>query len=287
MYSSSPCHADTLVFPQPLSQILNLPLIYSSPHTTSQISSLWQAYHSAHPTLAPTFLSASIPPGTYASMVKLAKQHPVFLLPLPREQEGGKVGGGEASWEMFFLQWTFHPTPSVNHEDVDSTGRTREVERQPASSVMFTSLEEYKQKGEWARPWLVLTHYPDLHNNPLGHSAPPEPNVDAKGKAEVVIDPTAPPQAHPVVLMRGEISPSSTKSPVSSPLPSTDLALTQAEAQLLALGLQRFYCSTVQVGRESDEARREREEREALLRGFGKEGWDWNALVRLAFGGMV
>jgi hypothetical protein len=169
------------------------------------------------------------------------------------------------------------PAPSVNHEDVDSTGRTREVERQPASSVMFTSLEEYKQKGEWARPWLVLTHYPDLHNNPLGHPAPSEPNVDAKGKAEVVIDPTAPPQAHPVVLMRGEISPSSTKSPVSSPLPSTDLALTQAEAQLLALGLQRFYCSTVQVGRESDVARREREEREALLRGFGKEGWDWNA----------
>ena len=226
-------------------------------------------------------------------MVQLAKQHPVFLLPLPRETEAGKVGGKEASWEMFFLQWTFHPTPSMQNEDLDvgaGAGSSRRVERLPASSVMFTSLEEYKQKGEWARPWLVLTHYPDLHNNPLGHPAPPAPapsTTDPAASPRVIVRPDAPPQSHPVVLMRGEISPSSTKSTITSPLPSTDLALTQAEAQLLALGLQRFYCSTVDVVGESNESKRERREREGSLRSFGQEGWDWQGLVRMAFGGMV
>lgn len=220
-------------------------------------------------------------------MVQLAKKHPVFLLPLPRETEAGKTTGAEApSWEMFFLQWTFHPTPSVNAQDLKDG--LRGVERQPASSVMLTSLEEYKQNGEWARPWLVLTHYPDLHNNPIGNPSPPLPRTDpGSGKTLVDIKADAEAQHHPVILMRGEISPSNSKSPVSSPLPSMDLSLTQAEAQLLALGLQRFYCSTVKVEGESEKAAGERKERETLLRSFGAEGWDWKGLVRMAFGGMV
>ena len=203
----------------------------------------------------------------------------MFLLPLPREQPGEK--GEEKGWEMFFLQWTFHPTPSMTAEDV-SHGR-RGISRLPASSVMFTSLEEYKQKGEWARPFLVLTHYPDLHNNPIGNPppvAPPSPS------STITIDPHAPAQNHPLVLMRGEISPSSTKSPLNA-LPSADLSLTQSEAQLLALGLQRFYCSTLDVPGEGDKGKNERKEREACLRGFGGDGWGWEGLVRMAFGGVV
>lgn len=281
---------DDLPTSQPLSQILNLPLIYSSPHSSSSISTLWQTYHSAHPTLSPTFLSAIIPPATYAGMVELARERPMFVLPLPREAQqgssgmpGGK-GEGEKGWEMFFLQWTFHPTSSMALEDMSGDGKTRATPRLPASSVMFTSLEEYKQKGEWARPFLVLTHYPDLHNNPIGHPAPPA--LASSPGATIEVDPTSPAQNHPLILMRGEISPSSTK-PLLDALPSTDLSLTQSEAQLLALGLQRFYCSTLDVPGEGERGRKERQERESSLRGFGGEGWDWKQLGRMAFGGVV
>lgn len=281
---------------KPLGDILNLDIINAAPHPTSYVSSLWQAYHSAHPTLSPTFLSASIPPATYASMLKVAQTSPVFILPLPREQEKTSEDGIKSAYEMFFLQWTVHPTPSVSpshhapHQD-----STRDVERLPASSVMFTPLEEFKANGEWAKPYLVLTHYPDLHNNPTGTPRPPEPTSSesvikptSQGNTMVKTDGLAP-QHHPVILMRGEISPAPTKSNLTNPLPSDHLALTRAEAQLLALGLQRFYCSTLEpTEKMSEQEQRDQAERAKLVKTFGKDPeWDWRSLSRLAFGGIA
>ena len=263
-------------FSQPLSQILNLDLVYAHPHTTQAIASLWQHYHTSHPTLSSTFLSATIPPKLYGSMVDLARRYPNFVVPLPRDLEGKEPTGDAAdvpAFEMFYLQWLFHPTPSMTEPSAKSEGY-REVPRQPIASVLFTPLAEFKNSSEWAQPQLVLTHYPDLHNNPIPLTTEPSPGE---------------PQHHPLVLMRGEISPSTTKSSIASPLPSSNLALTQAQAQLLALAVQRFYCADVVPEGENEQGRQQREERGKSLRDFRERPaeWDWKSLVRLAFGGVV
>ncbi|KAJ9093471.1 hypothetical protein QFC19_008330 [Naganishia cerealis] len=267
---------------KPLSQILNLDLIYAHPHTTQAISLLWQHYHTAHPTLSSTFLSATIPPKTYGGMVDLAKRYPNFVIPLPRDPTGenrdtSSVPGDQTPFEMFYLQWLFHPTPSMITPSTVSEGQ-RDVPKLPIASVLFTPLAEFKNASEWAQPQLVLTHYPDLHNNP----------IPADGQSTSTA--TNQPQHHPVVLMRGEISPSQAKSSLTSPLPSTHLALTQAQAQLLALAIQRFYCSELvpEVG-ESAEAKRQREERTKSLRDFRERPaeWDWKGLIKLSYAGVV
>lgn len=154
-------------------------------------------------------------------MVKVARTNPQFVLPLPRP------GGGT---EFFIIQWNFY--------DNDE------------STLIFTSLEEYKQKGSWAKPFLILTHWTDLV----------EPSEAA--------------------LMRGEIS--SSTPPKAGPgmeLPESYL-LSVADAQLLVLGMQRFY--HLQSGDDADRA-----ERQAVLEGFTKGTWqdnEWERLRKLAVG---
>ncbi|CUS14511.1 unnamed protein product [Tuber aestivum] len=96
-------------------------------------------------------LCAVIPKDTYAKLEKSASQHPMvfpsllyytlirltrfsneFILPLPRD----------SGVEMHFLQWTF-PTPCT-------------------STIIFTSLAEYKLKGEFAVPHTTLAHHLEL-----------------------------------------------------------------------------------------------------------------------------
>jgi ATP synthase F1 complex assembly factor 1 len=257
---------------QPLSQILNLDLVYAHPHSTKDIATLWQHYHTAHPTLSSTFLSATIPPKLYASMVSLAQKYPNFVVPLPRDIEGQPASTTEPAFEMFYLQWLFHPTPS---QTTPQSEGYRDTPRQPIATVLFTPLAEFKNASEWAQPQLVLTHYPDLHNNPVASTTQPPPGA---------------PQHHPLILMRGEISPAAgTSSIVASALPGANLSLTQAQAQLLALALQRFYCSDVAPIGESEAGRKEREERGRSLRDFRERPaeWDWKGLVRLAYAGVV
>ncbi|KAF9992872.1 hypothetical protein BGZ79_002537 [Entomortierella chlamydospora] len=86
-------------------------------------------------------ISAVVPAETYKKMLSRAKEYPMFLLPLSH-------GDGV---EFYLLQFAFH-------------------------QVIFTSLLEYQTHLENARPFLTLTHYPEL--------------IDSKG----------------IVLMKGVIS---------------------------------------------------------------------------------
>ncbi|KAF9144972.1 hypothetical protein BGX30_010794 [Mortierella sp. GBA39] len=72
-------------------------------------------------------ISAVIPAETYKKILKRSKDYPLFILPLSH-------GDGV---EFYLLQFAFH-------------------------QVIFTSLLEYKTHGENARPFLTLTHYPEL-----------------------------------------------------------------------------------------------------------------------------
>ncbi|ORY33123.1 ATP11 protein-domain-containing protein [Naematelia encephala] len=237
---------------KPLSSILNLPLLHLTPHDANAISKIWTAYHTTHPTLSSSFLSASLSADIYNSMLKLARENPFFVLPLPRPSSSDsdkKVQTDE--YEMFYLQWLFHPTPTSSSPPTDSPPPL-------TSSVIFTPLEEFKTAGEWAQPYLVLTHYPDLANS------------------------------HNVVLMRGEI----TAATAAGPAGSTDnpgFLLAQQQAQLLALALQRFYCANISPHAEKENDMAERIQRAEALKGFREKPaeWDWTKLVSMAYGGLV
>ncbi|CAO0792147.1 unnamed protein product [Mucor circinelloides] len=86
-------------------------------------------------------ITAVIPVDAYAKMYQISQKYPLFILPMPRD----------TGLEFFFLQFQAH-------------------------QCNITSLLEYKTKGEKARPFLTITHYPEL--------------ADTKG----------------IVLMRGEIN---------------------------------------------------------------------------------
>ncbi|KAH8147372.1 uncharacterized protein LAJ45_08528 [Morchella importuna] len=78
-------------------------------------------------------LCAAIPHEKYAKMEADAKKHPMFILPLPREGQG---------IEMQFLQWSFPSSTS--------------------STMIFTSLAQYRLHGEFAVPHTTLTHHLEL-----------------------------------------------------------------------------------------------------------------------------
>ncbi|KZV81771.1 ATP11-domain-containing protein [Exidia glandulosa HHB12029] len=101
------------------------------------------------------------------------------------------------------------------------------------ATTIFTSLAEYKLRQTYAQPHLVLTHYTDLA------------------------------RSHGIVLMRGELTPSG----------EDRYWLSQADAQSLCLGLQRFYLTGPR-----DAARA------GLLHAFHEQPdrFDWKELIGLA-----
>lgn len=149
-------------------------------------------------------------------MLGVAQRFPRFVIPIPRgttaedtDNHGG--GGSKKAYEFFVLQWDFYdaPPPPSASADLFAPRMPPRGDKSPnsrLSTAIFTPLVEYKLRQTFATPYLVLTFYPDLA------------------------------QSHDVVLLRGEITPSAAKEPSSG-----DYLLAQQDAQLLALGLQRFY----------------------------------------------
>ncbi|GJJ09389.1 hypothetical protein Clacol_003611 [Clathrus columnatus] len=169
---------------KPLNEIMDLDKIMNRPHTFEQIGSLWNGYHS---TKGPGYLSASIPADTFTSLVETAKRFPKFIIPLERSSSGNQDTGHE----FYYLEWSFYRAPNEGNND------------QCQAVVLFTPLQEYKLRQEFAQPYLVMTHYPELI------------------------------RTHQIGLMRGELS--------SSPNRPGEFLLSQNEAQMLGVGLQKFY----------------------------------------------
>jgi len=94
-----------------------------------EIEMLWRLRHASNP----SSLCAVIPADTYAHMALMARKHPQFILPLPKEGQGA---------EIHFLQWTFPRTHTAN--------------------ILFTHLAEYKLRGEFASPHTTLTMHQEL-----------------------------------------------------------------------------------------------------------------------------
>ncbi|KAG6812060.1 hypothetical protein H0H92_004591 [Tricholoma furcatifolium] len=186
--------------------------LMETPHTPEQIGSLWTAYHmSRSGGTGRGYVCASIPLDLYSKMAGVAEGYPFFIVPLPRKKPDteAKVEGEEdTAYEFYFLQWNLHdipPVPSAT-EDLFAKPTSLSTGSNPrTSTILFTPLEEYKLRAEYATPYLVLTHYTDL-----AHS-------------------------HGIVLLRGEITPASATGGAERYM------LSQEDAQLLSMAAQKFY----------------------------------------------
>jgi ATP synthase mitochondrial F1 complex assembly factor 1 len=94
---------------------------------SKEIELIWRAGHTKD-----SLICAVIPSRIYGRMAALARNHPMFILPLPRD----------SGVEMHFVQFKF-PEANVSH-------------------ILFTSLLEYKTHGEFARPHTTAMHFEDL-----------------------------------------------------------------------------------------------------------------------------
>jgi len=238
-----------------LSSILNVPKLLSTHHTTSQVSALWTTYHvSRSGGTGRGYLCASITPDVYQKMAQVAKQYPYFVIPLPRPRnnrtEPLKDDESDTAYEFYFLQWAFHGVPpGTIAKDLFNPPTTKPVsgvaQDLENSTVLFTPLQEYKLRSSFATPYLVLTHYCDLASS------------------------------HETVLMRGEITPSSGNAPEEN----SRYMLSQDDAQLLAVAVQKFYLwgqGGIDQGKEG----------ERLLRTFHEkpEAFDWRDLLTHGIG---
>jgi ATP synthase F1 complex assembly factor 1 len=186
-------------------------------------------------------------------MVHAATQYPSFVVPLPRPRPGAVEGTGSVgpACEFYFLQWGFHGAPPVPDADGDNPflapAEKTAGSNPQTSTVLLTPLEEYKLRGAYATPHLVLTQYTDLA------------------------------RTHGVVLLHGEITPASAKTggPVETEGNGRFL-MEQEEAQMLAMGVQRFYLWG-QEGESENEAER-------LLRLFHEKPgeFNWEELLKYA-----
>lgn len=113
---------------KPLSEILDMDKARELP--IKELSAIWRLRY-ANNTHS---LCAVIPSETYSAMDTLARSRPQFVLPVPHPEQGA---------EIHFLQWTWDAATAT-------------------STVLFTQLAEYKNRGEFAQPHTTVTHYMDF-----------------------------------------------------------------------------------------------------------------------------
>ncbi|KAI0259324.1 ATP11 protein-domain-containing protein [Gloeopeniophorella convolvens] len=228
---------------KPLSSILNTERLMSTPHTAKQVSALWTAYHASRSGgTGRGFICATLPRATYESMLSTAQRYPQFVIPVPRAAPASEAPGADKAYEFHLLQWSFYdapPVPSAAPPDPfarPAAAATADTPNPRTTTAIFAPLLEYKLRQTFATPYLALTFYPELA------------------------------ASHGVVLLRGEIT------PAGQGAGTGDYLLSQQDAQILALGLQRFYL------------RGASEEREKLLSAFHERPADfkWEELLKHA-----
>ncbi|PVI00240.1 ATP11-domain-containing protein [Periconia macrospinosa] len=114
-----------------------------SPLPNTEIETLWRLRHAHNP----RSLHFTLPSTTFTTLLQTAKQHPSFVLPLPREVPNAhtEVSHSPASHqaaELHYLQFT-HPHPHT-------------------TTLLFTTLAEFKLRGEFATPHTTITFHAEL-----------------------------------------------------------------------------------------------------------------------------
>ncbi|KAI0374566.1 ATP11-domain-containing protein [Pilatotrama ljubarskyi] len=229
---------------KPLSSMFNLDKILETPHTPDQISVLWRAYHGSRSGgTGRGYLCAALPVKTYEKMLDVATKYPRFVIPVPRENAQVGEDSKEPAYEFYLMEWGFHGHPPEPSTSGDLFSQNQPSSNPQTSTILFTPLQEYKLRTSFATPYLVVTHYTDLA------------------------------KTHGLVLLRGEITPSAAASSpsVGASEDGGRYMLSQQDAQLLAIHVQRFY-----LWNEGSE------ERAALLKAFHETPADfkWEELLK-------
>ncbi|RMZ81958.1 hypothetical protein DV737_g2244, partial [Chaetothyriales sp. CBS 132003] len=140
---------------KPLSSYLDVSKMHELP--AKEIEYIWRLRFASDP----LSLCAVVPLSTYQRMQATARQHPQFILPLPRPgaddgssaDEGGSAKTNAAAADVHFLQWAFHPPASGSGSGSSNTH---------TSTVIFTHLAAFKLHGAYAQPHTTITHHLDL-----------------------------------------------------------------------------------------------------------------------------
>ncbi|KAF7437219.1 hypothetical protein PC9H_004055 [Pleurotus ostreatus] len=196
---------------KPLNSFLNLEKLLSSPHKPEQIASLWTAYHASRSGgTGRGYVCASVPLDLYQKMADVGSRYPSFVVPIRRPSTGTTTEPGaedQSAYEFYYLQWAFHDAPPHPAVAIDPfAGKLSDATppaNPPISTVLFTPLQEYKLRQSFATPYLIATNYTDLAGS------------------------------HGTVLLRGEVTPAGSG--------SGNFMISQEDAHLLLMALQRFY----------------------------------------------
>lgn len=123
-----------------LSSFLDVSKIQALPE--KEIQALWRLRHASNT----QSIHFAVPAHTFSQLLETAKQHPSFVLPMPREipKDGVDPEKGETQQaaELHYLQFA--------HPHVDTT------------TLLFTSLAEFKLRGEFASPHTTITFHQEL-----------------------------------------------------------------------------------------------------------------------------
>lgn len=126
-----------------LDSFLALDKITSLP--AKEIQVLWRLRHAANP----QSVHFTLPSATFTTLLAAAKRHPSFVLPLPRAvpaeqlpEAGLDAAQSQTAAELHYLQFA--------HPHADTT------------TLLFTSLAEYKLRGEFASPHTTITFHSEL-----------------------------------------------------------------------------------------------------------------------------
>ncbi|KAH9921412.1 ATP11 protein-domain-containing protein [Fomitopsis serialis] len=198
---------------KPLDSIIKLDKLLKGPVNAQHISDLWNVYHSSRSGgTGRGFVSACIPVAKYNRMIDVASKYSSFVVPIRRPKPETEVPASDKSaYEFYFMEWGFHGVPPEPLANPNPFAPPKPSSNSQTSTVLFTPLQEYKLRQTFATPYLVLTHYTDL-----AHS-------------------------HGIVLMRGEITPSSSGASVGNGADDGRYMLGQEDAHMLGLSVQKFY----------------------------------------------
>ncbi|KZT67636.1 ATP11-domain-containing protein [Daedalea quercina L-15889] len=194
---------------KPLDSIIKLDRLLKGPVNSEHLSDLWNVYHSSRSGgTGRGFVSACIPIAAYNRMMDVASKYSSFVIPIRRPTPPTEEPAEDKpAYEFYFMEWGFHGAPPELSANSNPFLPPKPSSNPQTSTVLFTPLQEYKLRQTFATPYLVLTHYTDL-----AHS-------------------------HGVVLMRGEITPSSSGSGADD----GRYMLSQEDAHMLGLSVQKFY----------------------------------------------
>ncbi|KAF2280816.1 ATP11-domain-containing protein [Westerdykella ornata] len=122
-----------------LNSFLDMSKISALPQ--KEIEVLWRLRHASNP----QSVHFHMPSTTFNTLLTTAKKHPTFVVPLPKQVPAEETTSSEApkqAAELHYLQFG-HPHPDT-------------------TTLLFTSLAEFKLRGEFASPHTTITFHSEL-----------------------------------------------------------------------------------------------------------------------------